>query len=73
MLFRSELVGDAGIIVPQGDVVALAPAIVDLLDRPEHRLELASRGKIRAHEGFSIDRQAAILDGLFRQHLKGLP
>ena len=68
-----ELVGDAGIIVPQGDVVALAAAIVDLLDRPEHRLELASRGKIRAHEGFSIDRQAAILDGLFRQHLKGLP
>ena len=39
-----EVVGDAGILVPPRDHLALAGAIVDLLDHPERAEELGRRG-----------------------------
>jgi glycosyltransferase involved in cell wall biosynthesis len=64
-----ELVGDAGIIVPPGDIAALSESIRSLLANPDRRAALVARGYARAHGQFSIDQQAAILDGLFRQEL----
>jgi glycosyltransferase involved in cell wall biosynthesis len=68
-----ELVGDAGIIVPAGDITALGAAIRDLLANPERRAQVAARGHARAHSQFSIDQQAAILDKLFHSELATPP
>ncbi len=42
-----EVVGDAGIIVPRGNVEALQQAIADLLDHPQKRQQLARAGRER--------------------------
>lgn len=43
-----EVVGDAGVIVPPGDPVALAEVVAALLADPERRAELGRRGRERA-------------------------
>jgi glycosyltransferase involved in cell wall biosynthesis len=43
-----ELVGDAAVLVPAGDVDAVAAAVADLLVDPAHRDELRRRGAARA-------------------------
>jgi glycosyltransferase involved in cell wall biosynthesis len=40
-----ELVGDAAVLVPAGDVDALDAAVVELLDAPDRRAALARRGR----------------------------
>src|SRR5262249_54786207 len=62
-----ELVGDAGVIVAPHDVDALAASIGDLLANSQRRAALASRAQARARAELSLDRQAALLDALFRQ------
>jgi glycosyltransferase involved in cell wall biosynthesis len=62
-----ELVGDTGVIVAPHDVDALSAAIGDLLANSQHRAALASRAQARARAELSLDRQAALLDALFRQ------
>jgi glycosyltransferase involved in cell wall biosynthesis len=62
-----ELVGDTGMTVAPNDVEALSITIGDLLANPERRVALASRAQARAHTELSLDRQAALLDSLFRQ------
>lgn len=64
-----ELVGSAGIVVPAGDVEALAGAISGLITDPGRRAALAASGVQRASTSLSADRQAALLDDLFRRLL----
>ena len=64
-----ELVGDAGLKVPPGDIQALSLAIADLLATPNKRATFASRAETRARVELSIERQAIILDSLFRRLL----
>jgi glycosyltransferase involved in cell wall biosynthesis len=61
-----ELVGDAGLIVRPGDVSGLSKIIGDLLANPQRRMDLAARAEHRARTEFSLDRQATLLDSLFR-------
>jgi alpha-1,3-rhamnosyl/mannosyltransferase len=53
-----EVVGDGGIIVPDGDVDALTRAIRSLVDSPARWQEVADAGLRRAHDVFSWDRCA---------------
>jgi glycosyltransferase involved in cell wall biosynthesis len=62
-----ELVGDAGVTVAPHDVNALSAAIDKLLANPKRRAALASQAQDRARAKLSLDRQAAMLDLLFRQ------
>lgn len=43
-----EIIGDAGLVVPKGDHVALAGAILELLQSPERLLSLSARARARA-------------------------
>jgi glycosyltransferase involved in cell wall biosynthesis len=61
-----ELIGDAGVIVRPGDVFGLSKIIGDLLENPQRRMDLASRAELRARTKLSLDRQATLLDALFR-------
>src|SRR5262245_39080258 len=62
-----ELVGDAGVTVAPHDVSALSAAIDKLLANPQRRAALASQAQDRARAKLSLDRQAAMLDSLFRR------
>jgi glycosyltransferase involved in cell wall biosynthesis len=43
-----DLVGDAAVLVPAGDVAAVEAAVRELLDDPDRRAELVRRGRERA-------------------------
>ncbi|HEX6073842.1 MAG TPA: glycosyltransferase family 4 protein [Micromonosporaceae bacterium] len=43
-----ELVGDAAVLVPPGDVDGLGAAVAKLLDEPSERADLADRGRARS-------------------------
>jgi len=61
-----DAVGDAGILVPEGDATALAEALRRLRDDPELRARLAAAGRERFRREFSIpayaDKIAAALE-----------
>jgi glycosyltransferase involved in cell wall biosynthesis len=48
----------AGVLVPAGDEVALAKALVDLLDDPQRRAELGRVGRDRVRDWLSWERQS---------------
>jgi glycosyltransferase involved in cell wall biosynthesis len=48
----SEQIGDAGIVVPSGDVEGMANAVIELTRDPHHRRELGRRARARAEEMF---------------------
>ena len=56
-----DVVGDAGVVVPQDDVDALAGAILALLDDDDRRGELGRRARLRAEEHFSLESVGAEL------------
>jgi glycosyltransferase involved in cell wall biosynthesis len=66
-----EVVGDAALLVPPGDVDALAAALDWLLADPHARIDLALRGPARAAE-FTWDASAAIHLEAYR-HAAGRP
>jgi glycosyltransferase involved in cell wall biosynthesis len=59
-----SMIGDAGIVVPEGDVGALAEAIDALRADPARRRDLGARGRKRVEERFSLAAQADALERL---------
>ncbi|MFQ5692550.1 MAG: glycosyltransferase [Nitrospinota bacterium] len=64
-----EVVGDAGLLFPEGDVPALRRALSDLRDRPGWAAELAARGRARVLERYTWERIAGRTLELYRSLL----
>lgn len=62
-----EVVGDAAVVVPKKDGMALAKAIGELLDDPERQARLGEAGYQRIHEKFLWSRCAANLIDVYRE------
>jgi glycosyltransferase involved in cell wall biosynthesis len=58
-----------GLLVPVGDAEALAKAVALLLEQPERRAELGSRGRTRVVERFAWRRIAEATAGVYREVL----
>jgi glycosyltransferase involved in cell wall biosynthesis len=65
-----EVVGDAGILVPPKDHMALARAIVDMLDQPEHANGLGRRGYQRVQRHFTWQRAAEKTVDAYRETIR---
>ena len=61
-----EVIGDSGVLVPEGDVNALTSALGDLLANPARMAALSARGRRRAIERFTWDAVAAGVDEMYR-------
>ena len=61
--------GETGLLVPMGDVDAMAEAIVFLLDNREVAREMGARGYQRACELFSIERTARNMEAIYDEML----
>lgn len=66
-----EVIGDAGLIVPEGDAEALARAVRRLISDEALRRRLARAGRERAELSYSWDCVAHGMHELFRHVLKG--
>ncbi|MEE8445265.1 MAG: glycosyltransferase family 4 protein [Alphaproteobacteria bacterium] len=64
-----EVVGEAGVLVPPGDVDALRDAVSGLLDDPDRRRELGEAGRRRVLEQFSWKRVAAETVAIYEKAL----
>lgn len=62
-----DVIGDAGLIVPEGDAQALAGALARLQAEPALRAELAARGRARALAHFTHDQIAAATVQVYRE------
>ncbi len=62
--------GETGRLVPPGDRAALRAAIVELIERPRLRAELAARGREWCTERFSAARMVAALEGVYARALE---
>jgi len=65
--------GDTGLLVPMGDVPAMAEAILFLLDNPETAREMGRRGRQRAYDLFSIERTARKIESVYDEILQARP
>jgi len=57
--------GQTGLLVPPGEVPALARAIATLAENPMLRVEMGRRGQARARAEFGMDRMLADVDALY--------
>ncbi len=64
-----HVIGDAGLIFPEGDVQALAGCLRRLRDDPGLRRELAARGLTRVRSRYTQDQIAAQTVAVYRQIL----
>jgi len=68
-----EVIGDAGLVFPEGDHAALAEVLARLHDDEELRRELGRRGLARARDHFSPEKDLQRLVELFREALARPP
>jgi glycosyltransferase involved in cell wall biosynthesis len=61
----AELVGDAGLVVPAGDPAAFAEACAGLLTDPRRRQRLATSGRRRALEHFTLSGMLRAYEGMY--------
>jgi glycosyltransferase involved in cell wall biosynthesis len=62
-----ELVGEAGIVVPENDAAALSATLGSLIDDEARRADYGRRACERAHELLSLPAQADRMEELFRR------
>jgi glycosyltransferase involved in cell wall biosynthesis len=60
--------GKSGLIVAPGDPQALARALIQLLDHPEHAASVGRRGQEAARRRFDPEVEADLLASLYRRH-----
>jgi glycosyltransferase involved in cell wall biosynthesis len=65
-----EVIGNAGLIFPEGDADALADRLRRLMASPALRLELATRGYARMRGLYTQERVAAQTAELYRQVMR---
>jgi glycosyltransferase involved in cell wall biosynthesis len=58
---------EVGIIVPRGDDVALAEAVLALLDDPERRRRLGEAARAHARAAFGWDRLVREMEALYSE------
>ncbi len=61
--------GETGLLVEPGDIKELAEAIESLLKNEQLREQLASKAKKRAQDMFSVEKNAPIIERLFKKSL----
>ncbi|MFV0276686.1 MAG: glycosyltransferase, partial [Parahaliea sp.] len=66
-----EVVGEAGVLVPAGQVEALAQAIAGLLEDPARRAQLGAAGRARIVERFSWEVCAREVSRYYERVLAG--
>jgi len=66
-----EVIGEAGLVFPEGDAEALAERLMRLRDDAERRQALGARGRERALQEFTIDVHVSRLLTLFEEALRG--
>jgi glycosyltransferase involved in cell wall biosynthesis len=66
-----HVIGDAGLIFPEGDVGALAEDLRRLLDNPLLRAQLGAKGRARVLQHFTDRRIAEETIKLYQQVLSG--
>jgi glycosyltransferase involved in cell wall biosynthesis len=62
--------GETGLLVPPGDVRALAATVVSLLEGRVRREQMGRSGKARAQERFSIDASVIRMEQLYGEILE---
>jgi glycosyltransferase involved in cell wall biosynthesis len=71
-----DAVGDAGVVVPRGDVTAFADALRQLIGDEQARVTLGARARERVIERFSADEMARrthdVYDAVLREHGRAL-
>jgi glycosyltransferase involved in cell wall biosynthesis len=66
-----EVIGDAGIVVPEGDVEALRAALASLAGHPRLRQQLAEAGRRRVLERYTQAHIAAQTVAVYREMARG--
>jgi glycosyltransferase involved in cell wall biosynthesis len=61
--------GASGLIVPIGDVEALAAAIARMLEDPRERARMGTRAGVAARERFSLEQMVKATENLYREAL----
>lgn len=62
-----EVIGDAGLIVPEGDVEAMKVALTSLAQHPRLRTQLGEAGRARVMERYTQKQIAAATVGVYRE------
>lgn len=62
-----HVLGDAGVVVPEGDALALRRALLELAAEPERRVEYARRGRRRVLEQYTQEQVARKIAAVYRQ------
>jgi glycosyltransferase involved in cell wall biosynthesis len=57
--------GQTGLLVPCGDIDALAQSLQRLLDNPDEAMDLAAKGRAHAQQTFAIERSARASEQLY--------
>ncbi len=67
-----DIIGEGGLIVPEGDAAALADGLRRLMDDPAYRAELGSKGRARVLARFTHAQVAAATVAVYREMMGAL-